>query len=160
MTNFSLKSGPEGGFLLQMVLLGPRRARPPICIVKPMVPGGVFPDAKPEKRGKSLKIKILVEILWFSQKFAKFHKNAEFPFKTDSSVPRRARPWKQQLKPSLRGGFLRVPNPEILKFSENHRKPLFHRNSVNFHEKDKIPGNSTFYASSASQVPFEKHSKT
>ncbi len=53
-----------------------------------------------------------------------------------------------------------MPNPEILKFSGNHRKPLFHGNSVNFHENDKIPGNSTFYASSASQVPYEKHSKT
>ena len=28
--------------MLQMVLLGPRRARPPICIVKPMVLGGYF----------------------------------------------------------------------------------------------------------------------
>ena len=74
-------------------------------------------------------------------------------------------PARQTMKTAVKtivsgGGFLRVPNPEILKFSENHRKPLFHGNSVNFHENDKIPGNSTFYASSASQVPYEKHSKT
>ncbi len=115
------------------------------------------------KTGKKRKITENQDFSGNSVMFTEIHKipyNAEFPFKTDSSVPRRARPWKQQLKPSFRGGFLRVPNPEILKFSENHRKPLFHGNSVNFHENDKIPGNSTFYASSASQVPYEKHSKT
>ena len=37
--------------MLKMVLLGPRRARPPICIVKPMVPGGYFQMQKRKKEG-------------------------------------------------------------------------------------------------------------
>jgi len=52
-----------------------------------------------------------VEILWFSQKFAKFHRKAEFPVKTDSSVPRRARPSKQQLNQSFRGGVSQGAKP-------------------------------------------------
>ena len=146
-------------FCLKWYFWGPGAPDLPFWLLNQWFWGGIF-RCKPGKKRKITKNKILVGILWFSQKSATFHRNAEFPFKTDSSVPRRARPSKQQLNQLFRGGFLRVPNPEILKFSENHRKPLFHGNSVNFHENDKIPGNSTFYASSASQVPCEKHSKT
>ena len=53
-----------------------------------------------------------------------------------------------------------MPNPEILEFSENHRNPDFHGNSVNSSEKDKISGNPTFYAVSASQGTYEKHRKS
>ena len=156
MINFSLKMVV---FCLKWYFWGPGAPDLPFVLLNQWFRGGIS-RCKTGKKRKSLKIKILVEILWFSQKFTEFHKKAEFPFKTDSSVPRCARPSKQQLNQSFRGGFLRVPNPEILKFSGNHRKPLFHGNSVNFPENDKIPGNSTFYASSASQVPYEKHSKT
>ena len=137
MTNFSLKSGPEGCFLLQMVLLGPRRASPTICIVKPMVSGGVFPGAQPGKWWKSPEIRILMEILWFSLHFAKFHRKSEFPIKTDYSVPRRARPRRQQRNQWFRVGILRVQNPEILEFSGNHGNPDFHGNSVNSSENTK-----------------------
>ena len=160
MTNVSSKSGPEGGFLLQMVLLGPRRASPTIFTVKPMVSGGVFPGAQPGKWWKSPEIRILIEILWFSQDFAKSHRKAEFPIKTDYPVPRRARPRKQQRNQWFRGGILRVPNPEILEFSENHGNPDFHGNSVNSSEKYKISENPTFYAVSASQGTYEKHRKS
>ena len=53
-----------------------------------------------------------------------------------------------------------MPNPEILEFSENHRNPDFHGNSVNSSENYKISENPTFYAVSASQGTYEKHRKS
>ena len=149
----------RGVFCFKWYFWGPGAPDPPFSLLNQWFRGGGISRCTTGKWWKSPEIRILMEILWFSQNFAKFHRKAEFPIKTDYSVPRRARPRKQQRNQWFRGGILRVPNPEILEFSENHRNPDFHGNSVNSSQKYKMSGNPTFYAVSASQGTYEKHWK-
>ena len=98
-----------------------------------------------------------MEIWWFPQEIAKFHRKQQFPIKTGFLVPRRARRKRRQEFKWFGGGTSRVPNRKNQEFTGNHWNPLFNGNSVEFHWNHRIPWKSSFHAVSAPQESLPNH---